>query len=574
MLLNFGPWRPDLTDLDTPCTEATNVVPGVDSYEPQSSLVAFTNAIPSRCLGAISIVDSSGSSYWFAGDRTDLFLINSGTISWSNISRLTLPYISVSGYGATIAFGAITLIVPHGHASPIEVGSPSISASMAIEGYGSGVGFGNVTVVIPTGHAASATIGAATTTYVPTPYATDTTERWSFAQYGDNFFATNFNDPIQIYSLASGTQFADLGGGPPQARYLGVVKNFLVAINTWDAVDGMQPQRVRWSGIDNPATWTVDATTQSDFQDLMGDGGGNQGILVGLTQSDAVILQERAVWRMTYQGLPSIFTFDMVEGVRGTPAPGSVIAVGGIAYYLGEDGFYAFDGAQSAPIGQGRVDRTFIAEADPAYFHRMSSVADIGRKLIFWAYTSTSSPDGNPDRILVFNRVTGEWSRLEVDVELLWRTLSFGYTLEELDAFGDLDSLPASLDSRQWGGGVQQLSAFDTAHRTAHFSGASMQAALATREITIPDPRRALLTEAWPIINCQNATTNVKIAVGARKYANDSVSFAPSTSMNAVGFCPQRSGDHFIRLRMSLSSSVVWEQATGIDAQFTQIGRR
>lgn len=496
MLLAFGPWRPDLADIDSSCTEATGVVPGIDTYEPQASLVTFSAPLISRCQGAIAVVDSGANPYWFAGDQNDLYIINVATTSWSNISTVPLAYSTVS------------------------------------------------------------------------------TERWDFAQYGDNIYATNYSDPIQIYSLASGATFSALGGGPPKARYLGVVKNFLVAANTWDAVDGAAPQRVRWSGLDQPASWTVDATTQADFQDLLGDGGNNQGFVAGLTQSDAVILQERAVWRMTYQGLPSIFTFDLVEGIRGTPAPGSIIAVGGIVYYLGEDGFYAFDGAQSAPIGQGRVDRTFLEDADPIYFHRMSCVADIGRKLIFWSYASTSAIGGNPDRILVFNRSTGEWSRLEVETEVLWRTLSFGYTLDELDIFGDLDSLLTSLDSRQWSGGIQQLSAFDTTHSTAHFSGGYMGATITTREITVPDPHRLLLREAWPIIDCQNASSIVRIAVGSRAHANDSVSFAPSTIMNAVGFCPQRAGNHYMRLRISLSSSTVWAQASGIDAQFTQVGWR
>lgn len=495
MLVDFGPWRPDLTDLDSGCTEATNVVPGFGTYEPQASLVPAISPLVARAQGAIAVMDSGGATYWFAGDSDDLYIINATTTSWSNIST------------------------------------------------------------------------------APGAYSTVSTGRWDFALYGDNIYATNYADPIQIYSLGSGATFSDLGGGPPQARHLGVVKNFLVAVNTWDAVDGAVPQRVRWSGLDAPASWTVDATTQSDFQDLLGDGGENQGIVVGLTQADAVILQERAVWRMTYQGLPSVFTFDMVEGVRGTPAPGSIIAVGGVTYYLGEDGFYAFDGAQSTPIGQGRIDRTFLGDADPAYFHQMTSVADIGRKLIFWSYTSTAA-SGNPDRVLVYNRGTGEWARLEVETELLWRTLSFGYTLEDLDVFGDLDSLPASLDSRQWGGGVQQLSAFDTLHRTAHFSGSYLGATIITREITPPDPRRFLIRETWPIVDCQNATTAVKIAVGSRHTTNDSVSFATAVAMNSVGFCPQRIGDHLVRFRMSLSSSTVWDQAAGIDIQFTQVGWR
>ncbi len=495
MLIQFGPWRPDLPTLDSGCIEATNVVPGVDSYAPQPSLTPSQDPLTNRAMGAISLLDSAGSIYWFSGNATKLHLLNLNTVSWSNVSR-------VAGY------------------------------------------------------------------------STASTARWSFAQYGNNIYATNLSDPIQVYSLASGGLFADLTGGPPQARYLGIVKNFMVAVNTWDATDGYVPQRVRWSALDNPFSWTVDATTQSDFQDLLGDGGENQGIVVGLTQSDAVILQERAVWRMTYEGPLRIFTFDMMEGVRGTPAPGSVVAVGGICYYLGEDGFYAFDGAQSAPIGQGRVDRTFQADSDPTLHYRISSAIDVTRKLIFWSYASTGAVGGNPDRILVFNWATGEWSRLELSTELLWRTLSFGYSLEALDAFGTLETIGISFDSRQWAGGIQQLSAFDTSHRVSHFSGSHLAAALTTREITTPNPQRLYARETWPIIDCNNATSAIKIAVGSRRRTSESVSYANATSVNAIGFCPQRAGDHYMRFRMSITSSAAWNEAVGMDVQFTQMGRR
>lgn len=574
MLLEFGPWRPDLTDLDSGCIEATNVVPGIGAYEPQQSLVTFSAPLAERAQGAISLVDAAAGVYWFAGDRNHLYLINTITTSWSDISRLTLPFVEAPGVGCGVGFGNVAIVIPHGHEAPAEFGSPTLSASMAVSGLGVPADFGGITIIAPKGIGCPAVVGVADVSTVPPAYSTVSTERWSFAQYGDNVYATNFSDPIQVYSLASGTRFNDLGGGPPQARYLGVVKNFLVAVNTWDSVDGAQPQRVRWSGLDAPATWTVDATTQADFQDLYGDGGANQGILVGLTQADAVIIQERSVWRMTYEGLPNIFVFDMVEGIRGTPAPGSIVSSGGIAYYLGDDGFYAFDGAQSKAIGHGNVNRTFKADSNPAYYYRISSAIDIMRKLIFWSYTSNDAIDDNPDRILVYNHSTGLWALLKVDTELLWTTLSPGYTLEELDEFGDLDSLLSSLDSRQWIRRLLQLSAFDLSHSTAHFSGSYMNATIVTREMTTPNPQRFLVRETWPIVECRNAPTAVKIAVGSRKHANDSVSFAPATSMNAIGFCPQRSGDHFVRFQVSISASTVWNHAVGVDVQFTQVGWR
>lgn len=61
--------------------------------------------------------------------------------------------------------------------------------------------------------------------------------------------------------------------------------------------------------------------------------------------------------------------------------------------------------------------------------------------------------------------MNGRWSQGEVNTELVLRTLSQGFTLDQLDSFGNLDALAYSLDSRAWTGGEFKLGAFDTSHR-------------------------------------------------------------------------------------------------------------
>jgi len=394
-------------------------------------------------------------------------------------------------------------------------------------------------------------------------YSVSTDGAWSFAQYGNTVYAADYNDPMQFYSLGAAGAFAAVVGAP-QARRLVVVKNFLVAVNVVGS-----PQRVQWSGLDSPLSWTVDSTTQADFQDLLGEGGQNAAVAVGLVGSDAAIFQQRGVWRMTYAGLPAVFTFDQVEGIRGTPAPDSLIVLGGTCYYLGENGFYAFDGMQSIPLGAGKIDRTFFEDADPALIYRTSGVSDINRRLLFWAYVSITSADGNCDRVLVYNYATGIWTRLTLSVELLWQSLSFGYTLDQLDAFfgGDIDAFTVSFDSPQWQGGLRQLSAFDSGHRVSHLSGSPLAATFTTAEICSPDPRRYLTTQAWPIIECRSATADVAISIGHRARPIDAVTYAAATPPSTIGFCPQRTSDNYQRYRMSVSAGATWSRAFGIDVR-------
>lgn len=573
MLLDLGPWRPDVPATDTGVTEATNCVPAVGCYEPQSTLTTYSAPLQNRAQGALSVTAKDGNVFWFAGDATDLYVMHNATLSWSIVSRHSFPTLSTSGVGCGVGFGTVTIVIPGGHEVPCVCGNASLSGTVNAIGLGCDVEFGGTPIVIPTGVGCGVGFGAPTIEMLTPPYSIHVNDAWSFAQYGERVFATNYEDPIQSYSLNSNILFDDLAGNPPRARYIAAVKNFLVAINTVDE-DGAVPQRVRWSGLDNPDTWTVDSVTQADFQDLLGDGGANQGIKAGLTQADGAIIQERAVWRMTYEGLPMIFSFDLVEGVRGTPAPNSLVSLGGVVYYLGEDGFYAFDGAQSVPIGQGRINNYFFTSADPSRFHRMYGMADSSRKLIFWSYESTAA-SGNPDRILVYNWGTGEWSQLNIETEILWNTSSFGQTLEDLDIYGDIDSILTSFDSRVWTGGVAQLSAFDSTHSTVHFAGPALAATITTKELTLPDTRRVFVTQTWPIVQNYTATTTTKISVGRRSNPYATVSYTPAVTLGSLGYCPQRVTDNYLRFRLSISSSTVWQKASAVDVVFaTPTSRR
>src|SRR5690606_11281656 len=130
----------------------------------------------------------------------------------------------------------------------------------------------------------------------------------------------------------------------------------LIAANTSDTSDGPRPERVWWSKQGDPTSWPTPGTStaraaQSDFQDLVGDGGWCQGLVTGLQGADFVVFQERALWRAIYVGGDVIWQFDPVEGARGTPAPGSIVQSGGLCWFLGEEGFYEFNGVSARPIG-------------------------------------------------------------------------------------------------------------------------------------------------------------------------------------------------------------------------------
>mgnify|MGYP003345204263 CR=1 FL=1 len=222
---------------------------------------------------------------------------------------------------------------------------------------------------------------------------------------------------------------------------------------------------------------------------------------------------EQGIYRVSYEGPPTIFRFDMVDRARGCVAAGSIVNNGTFAAYLGGDGWYVFDGARSLPIGGQKVDKWFYADLDQNYLHRITGTIDPINKLFFWSYPGAGNSGGTPNRLLVYNWALQRWSVAEVTCELIHRSLSEGYTLESLDATGyTLDALPYSLDSRAWTGGSPFLSAFDPSHKLALFNAASLAAVLETTNFALDGGNRVFVSGVRPFIDGGAPTVQIGAA--------------------------------------------------------------
>lgn len=405
-------------------------------------------------------------------------------------------------------------------------------------------------------------------------YACPSNEFWEFEQFSERVVACNITDPIQSYVLNSSALFADLSAGAPKARHMAVVANFLMVGNTSDATDGAQPDRVWWSAVGDPTNWPTPATSaaaavQSGHINLRA-GGWVQKIVPRVGTLDGVVLQERAVSRVTYIGSPDVFSIQPMEGGIGCPAPGSVARFKGWFIYLGEDGFYRNDGTTSAPIGAGRVDKTFYQDLNQSKIDRVCAVIDPINKLYICAYPSNSS-DGDPDRLLMYSWAANQWSPpTQVTVQFLTTLGSVGYTLEELDAFGTLETLPASLDSRIWAGdGKPALSAFNTSHALGYFTGSNLAAQIETGDAD-GQGRRFMVRGVRPIVSGAGAT--VTATLGYRDSQNAAVSYGSAMSVNRKGICPMRKNTRYPRFRFDIAAAGDWQHATGFDAEMSDGG--
>lgn len=388
-------------------------------------------------------------------------------------------------------------------------------------------------------------------------------ERWRFAQFGTKVIASGgTGEELQVFDVGTDSAFSNLGGSPPKADYIAVVRDQVWTANI-DEGSGRVPNKVRWSAINNEASWTI-GTDQADSQ-VIPDAGAITGLVGG---ERAVILMERAIAVAYYVGSPLIYEINRVETQRGCPFPNSVANVGGDVFYLARDGFYRFSGNQSIPIGAEKVDAFFFKDFNEAQVEKMSCAVDPENQLVAWSYVSNNAPDTTPDKILVFNYAINRWSIIEQQCELLAPLFTPAYTLEDLDNLAsNIDALPAPLDSALYKGG-QYFFGGSKDKKLHGFTGTVLAATIETSEYALTTNRHTVVTRTVPFFKDGSVT----MQVGARDRQDNATTFDTASSLTDEGFCQHRVQGRFHRARMNISGN--WSFAQGIDIEGRTLGRR
>lgn len=390
--------------------------------------------------------------------------------------------------------------------------------------------------------------------------ATPVDQQINFAKFGNLVVAVNgFNAP-QKFDITSSLTFSNLGGTPPVAKYSAVVRDFLVLGNI-----GSTPDTIHWSGFNNAEQWSIGAN-QSDTQQFP-DGGWVQGVVGGEVM---YVFQERSIRRGTYVGGDLIFQFDEIAQNRGLVAPGSLAKVGASIYFLDYDGFYVLSGDQVRPLGKERVDKTFLADVNQSYLYRIQRAIDPINSLILWAYPSRESPDGSLDKVLIYNWAIDRFSTATFSSEFIYSAIQEGYTLEQLDPFGTIDTLPFSLDSRVWTGGSVSLGVFDASHKLSFLTGPNLAATLSTSERQLSRGRRAFINGARPVVDASAAT----VSIGTRERFADDIVYTSESAMGDDGSCSTLASGRYTKARLSIPQGTQWSHASGIDLTFRDAGAR
>ena len=355
-------------------------------------------------------------------------------------------------------------------------------------------------------------------------------ERWTFTQFRNKLVAHNSVDPVQVFTLGSSgaTNFADLAGSPPIAKYSWVAGPHLVLANL-----STDPAAIHWSGVFNIEKWT--ARLNGSGTQSMPDGGPIQGG-VGLDRGGYIA--QATKWRIMQwiPGSGAQFAIKEFEEARGVLAPHSIVADGQRVFYWSDTGFFQL-GNPSTPIGAELVDKWFDGYIDPASRLLVYGAVDPINKVVGWLFKSTDANDPH-DKILYH-----DWS---LPPERAWFVVNFT----------GADILPLwKTDHFVFGG-------FDANGILGYFDGTALEATMQTNDLDLAGNGRVTKIKGFtPLID----TATVHGKIGKRERHSDVTTLSSEKQANSLGNIKIRSAGRTLQFQVRVPAGTSWNKLTGLE---------
>ena len=182
--------------------------------------------------------------------------------------------------------------------------------------------------------------------------STESIRLWSQSNFGEDLIFGPRGGPIYYWDATSGltsraVELSTLGGAsnvPTSQRILEIsdINRFVFAFGANEFGSAtVNPMLIRWSDQGSAVDWTPSVTSQAGFLTLSR---GTEIIASKQARQEVLVWTDAALYSLQYVGAPVVWSAQLVGENISTASQNCVAYANGVAYWMGKDKFYKYDG--------------------------------------------------------------------------------------------------------------------------------------------------------------------------------------------------------------------------------------
>ncbi len=232
---------------------------------------------------------------------------------------------------------------------------------------------------------------------------------WQFDNFGEYLIANAYSDGKIYYwdTNPANNLVLTHAGAPTSVKGIVVTpERFVVGLGGTDynAASAADARRVTWSDAEDYAEWNP-AAASSQAGDFLLPGAGEI-MCARRNRTETLIFTDVDTFAMRYIGGSLIYSFAQVGSNCGIASRRAVATVDGRAYWMGQRGFFVYDGF-AQPLACEISDEIFT-DMNNTQASKICAWANNAFHEIWFSYPSAGSSENN--RIVVYNYLENHWS--------------------------------------------------------------------------------------------------------------------------------------------------------------------
>ena len=229
-----------------------------------------------------------------------------------------------------------------------------------------------------------------------------TATTWALDNFGEDLVGCSTDDrKLHIWDISggSGSPAAPVTNAPVNNESLIVTEErFLFALGA-----GGNPRKIQWCDKENITSWTPAATNEAGDIELQTSGTIRSAVRI---RGRTLILTDVDAHIATYQGPPYVYGFERIGSACGTDSPKSLVTVDQAAFWMGQKGFFLFDGSIVQELNCEVSDHIF-RDINTNQISKVYATHNSRFSEVWWFYPSEGSVEN--DRYVSYDYKDNIW---------------------------------------------------------------------------------------------------------------------------------------------------------------------